>query len=43
MTRGVHSNQVFAAIAATMRMLNILMHRSLTETRAVEAASTADQ
>ncbi|MBK1695207.1 2-isopropylmalate synthase [Chromatium weissei] len=28
-TRGVHANQVFAAIAATMRMLNILIHRRL--------------
>ncbi|MCW8945019.1 MAG: 2-isopropylmalate synthase [Sedimenticola sp.] len=26
-TRGIHSNQVFAAINATMRMLNILLHR----------------
>lgn len=26
-TRGVHSNQVFAAINATMRMFNILLHR----------------
>ncbi|TVO75789.1 alpha-isopropylmalate synthase regulatory domain-containing protein [Sedimenticola selenatireducens] len=26
-TRGIHSNQVFAAISATMRMLNILLHR----------------
>jgi D-citramalate synthase len=26
-TRGVHANQVFAAIGATLRMLNILMHR----------------
>jgi D-citramalate synthase len=26
-TRGVHSNQVFAAINATMRMLNIQLHR----------------
>jgi D-citramalate synthase len=28
-TRGVHANQVFAAIGATLRMLNILMHREL--------------
>lgn len=28
-TRGVHANQVFAAIAATLRMLNILIHRAL--------------
>lgn len=27
-TRGVHANQVFAAINATMRMVNILMHRA---------------
>ena len=26
-TRGVHANQVFAAINATLRMLNILLHR----------------
>ena len=30
-TRGVHANQVFAAIAATMRMLNILMHGAAAE------------
>jgi D-citramalate synthase len=28
-TRGVHTNQVFAAINATLRMLNILLHRRL--------------
>ncbi len=28
-TRGVHANQVFAAISATLRMVNILMHRAL--------------
>jgi D-citramalate synthase len=28
-TRGVHTNQVFAAIYATLRMLNILLHRRL--------------
>ncbi|MEJ2325307.1 MAG: alpha-isopropylmalate synthase regulatory domain-containing protein [Chromatiaceae bacterium] len=28
-TRGVHYNQVFAAINATLRMLNVLIHRSL--------------
>jgi len=28
-TRGVHANQVFAAIAATMRMLNLIVHWSL--------------
>jgi len=32
-TRGVHANQVFAAIGATMRMLNIRMHRALAEFR----------
>ncbi|HYN77659.1 MAG TPA: alpha-isopropylmalate synthase regulatory domain-containing protein [Lamprocystis sp. (in: g-proteobacteria)] len=30
-TRGVHANQVYAAIAATMRMLNILLHGALVE------------
>lgn len=30
-TRGVHSNQVYAAIGATLRMVNILVHRSLAE------------
>jgi D-citramalate synthase len=30
-TRGVHANQVFAAISATLRMLNILLHRALVE------------
>jgi D-citramalate synthase len=28
-TRGVNANQVFAAIGATLRMLNILIHRSV--------------
>ncbi|KAA6185990.1 2-isopropylmalate synthase [Thiohalocapsa marina] len=28
-TRGVHANQVFAAIGATMRMFNLVVHRSL--------------
>jgi D-citramalate synthase len=28
-TRGVHTNQVFAAIGATLRMVNVLMHRAL--------------
>ena len=27
-TRGVHTNQVFAAIAATLRLVNILVHRA---------------
>ncbi len=35
-TRGVHANQVFAAIGATMRMLNILMHRALGERKSAE-------
>ncbi len=30
-TRGVHANQVFAAIGATLRMLNILIHRQVAE------------
>jgi D-citramalate synthase len=30
-TRGVHSNQVFAAMSATIRMLNIRLHRSMRE------------
>ena len=30
-TRGVHANQVFAAIGATLRMVNIQLHRSLAE------------
>jgi D-citramalate synthase len=40
-TRGVHANQVFAAIGATVRMVNIIMHRALTERRAVEATPSA--
>jgi D-citramalate synthase len=28
-TRGVHANQVFAAIGATMRMLNLVIHRAM--------------
>jgi len=28
-TRGVHSNQVFAAMSATVRMLNIRLHRAM--------------
>lgn len=39
-TRGVHANQVFAAIAATMRMINILMHRAVSES-ATEAQTPA--
>ena len=30
-TRGVHSNQVFAAMSATIRMLNIRLHRAMRE------------
>ncbi|WP_295455428.1 alpha-isopropylmalate synthase regulatory domain-containing protein [uncultured Thiodictyon sp.] len=40
-TRGVHANQVYAAIAASMRMLNIVMHRRLTERQGEEAAAPA--
>lgn len=41
-TRGVHANQVFAAIGATLRMVNILMHRTLAERReGVEGQSAA--
>lgn len=42
-TRGVHSNQVFAAIGATMRMLNILMHRAIAEQRAGGTAPPAER
>jgi (R)-citramalate synthase len=40
-TRGVHANQVFAAIGATVRMVNIIMHRAITEPRTLEPESTA--
>ncbi|MBK1644688.1 2-isopropylmalate synthase [Thiocapsa imhoffii] len=40
-TRGVHANQVFAAIGATVRMLNIILHQTLEEQRDPEARSTA--
>ncbi len=40
-TRGVHANQVFAAIAATIRMLNVLVHRRLAEPGPVPATSAA--
>lgn len=40
-TRGVHANQVFAAISATMRMLNILMHRTLGERKTKQDEPTA--
>jgi len=36
-TRGVHYNQVFAAINATLRMLNVLVHRSLHQIEPVGA------
>jgi len=35
-TRGVHHNQVFAAINATLRMLNVLVHRSLHQAEPAE-------
>ncbi|MEY6432934.1 alpha-isopropylmalate synthase regulatory domain-containing protein [Thioalkalicoccus limnaeus] len=38
-TRGVHANQVFAAINATMRLLNILLHRSLASERAADSVA----
>jgi D-citramalate synthase len=40
-TRGVHANQVYAAIAATMRMLNIILHRRLTESHDDDAVVAA--
>ena len=40
-TRGVHANQVYAAVAAAMRMLNIVMHRALTEGQSDAAAALA--
>jgi D-citramalate synthase len=40
-TRGVHSNQVFAAIGATVRMLNILVHQSITESNRLTTPSAA--
>jgi len=36
-TRGVHYNQVFAAINATLRMLNVLVHRSLPQPETADA------
>ncbi|MGV6807077.1 MAG: hypothetical protein ACWA5K_04150, partial [bacterium] len=27
-TRGVHSNQVFAAVLATLRVINLVLHES---------------
>lgn len=40
-TRGVHSNQVFASIGATLRMLNVLMHRRLTDPGPLQSTSAA--
>jgi len=40
-TRGIHSNQVFAAIGATVRMLNILVHQSITESNGLATPSAA--
>jgi D-citramalate synthase len=36
-TRGVHYNQVFAAINATLRMVNVRVHRALQERPSAEA------
>jgi D-citramalate synthase len=38
-TRGVHANQVFASIGATMRMLNLLIHWSLSRRQAPETVA----
>jgi len=38
-TRGVHANQVFASIGATMRMLNLLIHWRLSRQQAPETAA----
>jgi D-citramalate synthase len=38
-TRGVHYNQVFAAITATLRMLNLLIQRSLQERSSADSAA----
>jgi hypothetical protein len=35
----VHYNQVFAAISATLRMLNVLVHRSLKGVDPAESAA----
>lgn len=42
-TRGVHSNQVFAAIGATMRMLNLVIHWSLTAAKDIVDAEPASE
>jgi len=39
-TRGVHSNQVFAAMNATIRMLNIQLHRSAQSSKKTDQKST---
>jgi len=38
-TRGIHANQVFASIGATMRMLNLLIHWNLSRRQAPETAA----
>jgi D-citramalate synthase len=40
-TRGVHYNQVFAAINATLRMLNVLVHRTLRAGKSGQSAESA--
>jgi D-citramalate synthase len=42
-TRGVHANQVFAAIGATMRMLNLVVHWSIKRARGAAASSAATE
>lgn len=41
-TRGVHANQVFAAIAATMRMLNLVIHWSVKQDQGRYACAAAE-
>jgi D-citramalate synthase len=41
-TRGVHTNQVFAAIGATLRMVNVLVHRTLQQAAADPGKALAD-
>jgi D-citramalate synthase len=41
-TRGVHTNQVFAAIGATLRMVNVLVHRALQGSGPAEAAAARE-
>jgi D-citramalate synthase len=38
-TRGVHANQVFASIGATMRMLNLLIHWNLSRRQSPDTAA----